>query len=408
MRLLALASVVIAFGHEVQAQQVDVALAWPDGPAPAAQVVSVLRDSAGTVRASSRQSIAAETRSATLPLPDLSRQATTVQMAAFVDGDMRLQTPRVVLDGGQSPESLTLRAALTASFTTDYHCDTGLTVALTPADAGFMLDSAEHGATPFVATGLPGRFIASDGTEAIRRPGVLQLEGAGDTAPASCHPIPTSPILPLTAQGPMQDDAQDGWRVEAGLKGSVVSFAQIEPPDAPQPGITTTITRQDSMTFSLVMGAHNLQLRRGPCKLPGKDMPFPYSADLTGPDTQFAPGCAGDPLHALEGAPWQITHLFGRAVPAAPDAPPAFTLQIDTGRLSGRTSCNRYLGRARVARATLKLRDLGTTRVPCPANLTNLETRFLDALEAATGIVRLPGRQIALYAAATPVLVARR
>ncbi|SUZ30671.1 hypothetical protein ROE7235_00397 [Roseibaca ekhonensis] len=418
MRVIAIACVVAALGQGALARDVALVLDWPaaeagtelgavggQGTPPSAELVAVTRDSAGAVLTTLRQPVSVGTPEVTLSLPSLSRQATTLHVGALVAGRFRLQSARATILGGQPPDSLSLSAVLTASFTTDYLCDTGEEIALVPDGAGFVLDGARD--KRFAPSELDGRFTAEDGTIANRIPGLLQLESGEGVLIETCQPIPARPILPLTALGPLEDPA---WRVDIGLDGSLLTLptdAAVTPPDAPAPRVATTITRQSDDALRFEMGVHRLLVRRAPCTLPGVDMPYPLSASLTGPDGAFPMGCAGNPLRSLEGAPWQVTHLFGAAVPPADDGANAFTLQFDTGRVAGRTSCNRYLGRAAVAGARLEVRDLGATRLPCPTNLTNLETRFLDALEAATGILRLPGGGLVLYAGSTAILVAK-
>lgn len=418
MRVIAIACVVAALGQGALARDVALVLNWPAGEAQtelgaaggpdapsSAELVAVTRDSAGLVLTTLRQSLPLGTPEVTLFLPSLSRQATTLHVGALVGGTFRLQSARAPIVGGQPPDRLSLSAALTASFTTDYLCETGQEIALFPDGAGFVLDGARD--QHFAPGELDGQFTAEDGTIANRIPGLLQLESSDGLLLETCQPIPVRPILPLTALGPLGDAA---WRVDTGSDGSVLTLppdAAVTPPDAPAPRVATTITRQSDDALRFEMGVHRLLVRHTPCTLPGVDMPYPLSASLTGPDGAFPAGCAGDPLRSLEGAPWQVTHLFGAAVPRADDGASAFTLQFDTGRVAGRTSCNRYLGRAAVAGARLEVRDLGATRLPCPTNQINLETRFLDALEAATGIVRLPAGGLVLYAGSTAILVAQ-
>ena len=403
MRVIVLACVAFVLGQAAQARDVALVLDWPEA-APAGELVAVARDNTGAVLDTVRFSIADDTREATLPLPSLSRQATTVQAGVLVNGTMRLQSQRTVVEGGQPPDRLQLSAALTAGFTTQYLCDTGREMTLAPDGAGFLLDGVQR----FSPAGLDGRYIAEDGTTANRIPGLLQLESAEGDLLASCQPIPTPPLLPLQALGP-QDRPTDAWRVETGLAGSVLTLPGEEAaPDTVPPTVATAISRQADDVLAFAIGDHTLRVRDLPCTLPRTDMPYPLTATLTGPDGPFTEGCAGDPLRALEGPAWQVTHLFGREVPRTVDGGAAFSLQVYAGRVSGRTSCNRYLGRATVVDAALRVVDLGTTRLSCPINLSHLENRFLDALEAATGIVRLPGGGIALYAGSMAVLVAER
>jgi heat shock protein HslJ len=398
MRVIALACVVTAFAHVAQARDVSLTLDWPLEAAPATELVAVARDASGVVLDTQRLALAAGTSEAVLPLPGLSRQASTVQVGALVEGAFALQSVRALVEGGQAPERMHLTAVLTASFSADYQCNSGAEISLVPDGNGVRLSGQR-----FAPGDLAGRFIASDGTTLNRAPGLVQLESAEGTLEDTCQPIPARPVLPLTAVGP------DGaWQLRSGTGGSVLQVAPADPDAAPPEPVATTISRAADDAFLFTLGSQTLLLRRAACQLPGLDMPFPFTAELSAPEARFAQGCAGDPLRALEGAPWQVTRLFGQAVPRGADGASSFALQVDTGRLSGRTSCNRFLGRAAVIDGQMTVSELGTTRLACPVNLSNLEVRFLDALEAADGIVRLPGGQVALYAGATAVLVLRR
>lgn len=403
MRVLAIACLAAAFGQGVHARDMALTLTWPD-QAPAAELVAVARDAAGAVLEVVRQGIGAETSETVLSLPSLSRQASTLQIGAMVNGAMVLQSPRALVEGGQPPDNLTLNAALSARFASAYLCQSGRIVSLGIADLGITLSGFDKQLT-LERTELAGRFRAEDGTIANRAPGLLQLEDRDGALLDSCQPIPTRPILPLTALG---HDSQ--WRIETGLDGSVLTRdgAPQPTPDTPPERLNTRISNTAGNQLAFAIGPHVMTLTQEPCRLASADMSFPFTATLTSPDTPPSDGCAGDPLHGLEGAPWQVSHLFGQALPRDAEDTTAFTLQVIAGRLSGRTSCNRYLGRARVDAAKLQLTDLGTTRLSCPVNQSNLEIRFLDALETANGIKRLPDGGLALYAGPMAVLVARR
>lgn len=398
MRVIALACVLATASQAAHARDVALTLDWPEGTAPASEIVAVARDAAGMVLDTQRLALPAGTGEAVLPLPSLSRQATTLQVGALTGDGFALQTARAPVEGGQAPERMRLTASLTASFTADYLCMSGQVIGLLPDGDGFRLSGQR-----FAPTALEGQFAAPDGTVANRAPGLLQLESVEGALLETCQPIPARPILPLDALGP-----GGAWHLRSGTGGSVL---QIGPstPDAPPPEpIATTITRPTDNAFRLTFGAHAVVLQRAPCHLPGLDMPYPFTARLTGPEGGFPAGCAGAPLRALEGPAWQVTHLFGQALPRSATGETAFSLQVDGKRLSGRTSCNRYLGRAVVTQANLQVSELGATRLTCPVNESNLEIRFLDALEAATGIVRLPDGNLALYAGATAVLILHR
>lgn len=404
MRLTAIACFALS-AHAAQASDVALDLAWPDA-AVLSEIVAVTRDSGGSVLNSMRMTTPAETRATILSLPSLSRQATTLQVAALVDGEIRLQSPRAEVTGGEPPERLRLDGLHATGFATDYLCETGAVVTLVPDGDGFTLTMA-NGTQRFAPTGLDAAFVAEDGARATRIPGLLELGGADGALQSICQPIPTRPLLPLSALG------SDGtWQVSISSDGSAITTPQTAPvaPGVPPVRVPASVARDADDLLVFQLGDQRLALRNAPCRLPWSDMPYPFRAEFQGPrpDAPLQSGCAGNPLHALEGRPWQVSHIFGLTVPSGADGSTAFTLQFDTGQLTGRTSCNRYLGRARTEDGRLVLHDLGTTRLPCPANLRNLETRYLDALETATGFVPLSGGRLALYAGSMAVLIAKR
>lgn len=398
MRVVALACTFAILAQGALARDVALRLDWPEGTAPAAELIAVARDASGTVLDTHRVDLPADTRATTLSLPSLSRQASSVQIGALRDGAFVLQSARAPVDGGQPPDQMRLTAALTASFRTAFLCASGNVVALEPDGDGFRLSGQR-----FAPAEAGESFIAPDGTTANRATGPLRLESESGALLNICQPIPARPLLPLTALGP-----EGAWQVRIASDGARLRIG-TPPPDAGAPDpVATTIARPEDTLFRFTMGVRVLLVRRRACQLAGLIMPFPFTAQLSTPDDSVPLGCAGDPLRALEGPAWQVTHLFGRAVPRSVDEASAFALQLDTGRISGRTSCNRFLGAVRVEEGRLQVDALGTTRLSCPANLSNLEMRFLDALEAADGILRLPDGAVALYAGATAVLVLQR
>ncbi|WP_227426372.1 META domain-containing protein [Roseibaca sp. Y0-43] len=407
MRVFTLACAAIALGQGALARDVALVLDWPDA-APAAEIVAVARDSAGAVLEVQRLPLPEGTQQAVLPLPSLSRQTSTVQVGALVAGAFALQSSRVAAEGGQPPERLRLSAALTASFSADYLCASGQVIALQAQEDGLRVGMGDS-AQIYMPGDLDSRFIGPEGTALTRIPGLVQFDAADGTLLDSCRPIPSRPVLPLSALG-RTTPSDTGWAVFTGLDGSVLSLPG-QPPlpdDTPPPRVATSLGPIEADRLRLDIGDHALALAPGPCQLPGQSMPYPHTATLTGPGGPFAPGCAGDPLRALEGAAWQVSHLFGQPLPHSDSEAPALTFQVDTGRLSGRTSCNRYLGRAVVEGGILRISELGTTRLACGAALSNLETRFLDALEGARDIAQLKDGRVALYAGATAVLLLER
>ncbi len=90
--------------------------------------------------------------------------------------------------------------------------------------------------------------------------------------------------------------------------------------------------------------------------------------------------CAEQPT--LEGREWTLVELGGQGVVALTDLPlPSFRLA--SGEMTGFAGCNRMFGSYQVDGRKLAFGPIGTTRRAC-ADESNLETRFLQALEATT------------------------
>ncbi|MGY6547941.1 MAG: META domain-containing protein [Roseinatronobacter sp.] len=79
---------------------------------------------------------------------------------------------------------------------------------------------------------------------------------------------------------------------------------------------------------------------------------------------------------------WTVTGILG--LPVSPALGITLTIEIAGQKISGRAACNRYIGTIDHIEDRVKLRDIGTTRLSCPANLRNIELRFLDALEGSS------------------------
>ncbi len=409
MRLIALFCAALALAHPAAAREVSLQLESPVGPGTGELVVAI-RGADGAVLDSARQPVAADTVEAVITVPNLSRAAATVQFAALQGGELVQQSPRIAVEGAQPPERATLRGALAQGFSDSYHCTSGAALQLRPAPDARLIVTRAGTARAFTQDGVAGRYTAADGTVLVRAPGLVQLSGPDDATRDSCQPIPAPPLLPLQARGQTA-----GWVLDATVDGIRLTRAGADPatpaPPPEQAPRPAEIRRLPDGAVRIASGGVALTVRLQACRVPGVMLPYPMRATLSDPATgpDGAAGCAGDPLRALEGAEWTLTHLLGAQLPRgdADDGVP-FTLQVTAGRVAGRTGCNRYLGRATARDARLQLRELGTTRLGCPTALANLEHRFLDALEAATGIAIQGDGRMALYAGATAVLQATR
>lgn len=87
-----------------------------------------------------------------------------------------------------------------------------------------------------------------------------------------------------------------------------------------------------------------------------------------------------DPAFSLSGSQWLLEDLAGSGVIDNVQATLAFP---ETGKVSGKGSCNRFFGPAEIGADRIKLGPLGATRMACPEAVMNQETKYLNALQAA-------------------------
>jgi heat shock protein HslJ len=84
----------------------------------------------------------------------------------------------------------------------------------------------------------------------------------------------------------------------------------------------------------------------------------------------------------LNGSEWLLADLAGTAVVYDSKASLDF---LDSGRVAGNASCNRFTGSATISGNTLKFGPLATTMMACAdPKVSTQETTYLKALAAAT------------------------
>ncbi|MEZ0335234.1 MAG: META domain-containing protein, partial [Gemmatimonadales bacterium] len=69
----------------------------------------------------------------------------------------------------------------------------------------------------------------------------------------------------------------------------------------------------------------------------------------------------------------------------------------ESGKVAGRGSCNRFFGSVEISGESIKLGQLGSTRMACPEAVMNQESRYFQALEAAERYTR-NGDELLVYA----------
>ncbi len=95
----------------------------------------------------------------------------------------------------------------------------------------------------------------------------------------------------------------------------------------------------------------------------------------------------------IEGPVWQLEQLGSELIEPSSDPQRNAQVQFDrnSGRVSGSGGCNRVSGTYERSGSTLRMRQLGATRMACPNEASTInETQFFAALQA-TASYRLQG-----------------
>ncbi|MDI3515318.1 MAG: hypothetical protein PWP40_2547 [Rhodocyclaceae bacterium] len=133
-------------------------------------------------------------------------------------------------------------------------------------------------------------------------------------------------------------------------------------------------------------------------------MPHPDTVEVRWQD-RVLKGCGGDPAALLQGGPWEVVEIGGKAV-----ADPArTTLEFaPEGRLAGMAACNRYFGSYLLSREGLRLSPLGATRMACEPGVMDEERRFMEAAGRITGFAIAADGSLILRAGDQALMRARR
>lgn len=400
MRLAGLGAILMCLSAQSVAANDPVArLSW-DSPAPAgSEAVLTLRAQSGQTLTTLRADLRPNAKSHDIPLPALPRTAYSLQAGLVSAGEVILQGPITPLDQGLDDIlEFPLTETKAQVFSDLWDCGDAGDIRLIQTADGFILRHDGQD-IPFTQSEA-ARFAAADRTE-FSITGTRAVLASPDMAEAvTCAPALQRPVFPIRAFG-----ENPHWRIDLTPELAVIDLPGLEDETLQTAGMRISAPRDGSMTLRSTGLA--LRLEDITCRLHGIDLPYPVTAQLySDAPTLAAQGCAGDPLDFLAGLPWRVETLLG--LPLELPMGSAMTLQISDGQISGRGTCNRYLGRADASDGQLALRDLGTTRLTCRADLRNLELRFLDALEAATGFDISQTGRLTLRAGALPVLTALR
>ena len=118
--------------------------------------------------------------------------------------------------------------------------------------------------------------------------------------------------------------------------------------------------------------------------------------------SELSPSLTGElSIADLEGAEWVLILLAsGEPAPSEPE----ITLTVEDGQATGSAGCNRYFGALEEPTAgELEVGPLGSTRMACPEDIMDLETRYLEALQGVVGYSFRAGQLALSYRAANGV-----
>lgn len=406
MRCLLPAALTAALAMPVtgMARDLAVTLDWAPTQDQPKEITAVLLDSTGQILAAQHLPVMPGENSANLIFAPLPRQVTHVQAGLVAQGQMRAQTARLELEPGLSDITAMLEPLLALGFRARWLCADGTRIDLAPEGDGLRMTAPapmrlfspppdEDARTPLIAA--DGASLHDQGARLV-----LQLPDQPET---ECAPVPFPPVLPVTARA----ESEQGWQIDLTLAGAILDIPAL--PHDPDTKVELLARRDGDGKLSFEGESLTLQLVDQQCRFRMASVPYPITAHLTlSPDTPPSSGCAGNPLTLLTGGSWVVTSLFNAAIdPTQPDMP-ELTLEFARDQITGRAACNRYVGTTAIIEEQLRISDLGTTRLACPIALQNLELRFLDALEQATGFDLVGPERLILRAGPVSILTAQR
>lgn len=133
-------------------------------------------------------------------------------------------------------------------------------------------------------------------------------------------------------------------------------------------------------------------------------MPHPNTVEVRWQD-RVLKGCGGDPAALLQGGPWEVVEIGGKAV----TDPARTTLDFASeGRLAGMAACNRYFGSYVLSGEGLRLSPLGATKMACEPGAMDEERRFMEATGRITGFAIAADGSLILRAGGEALMRARR
>lgn len=396
MRLWPLMICCMSSAVPVVARDLSLSANW-DIATPA-ELVTILRRADGGVLTITRMPVGLTDQSLTWTMLDLPRQTANVQAALVGQNAIRAQSAVIPLDPRAESVNIELTRHLATSVALEFDCGERLGIAkLRPwaSNRTLTLSNAFALADLQQADDAELEWSASDGTKVSLVGSSMQLTGA-DGVIIECAALPSRPIIPLDAWGSDPD-----WHLQIRADGADVSLPLTS--DVAVVFTNPIPARQTpDGAISFATDIFKVQITDDICRNGAKLVPYPLTATLeTGPDDSFA-GCAGHPMELVKGPEWRVTSLLGRPIDAA------LTLTFVENEVSGRGTCNRYLAALDFADGWMQVSDLGTTRLACGMAASNLEQRFLNALESSNSFDIGNDGTLILHAGVMPVLTAQR
>jgi len=377
-------------------------LSWSQPAEDGAEALLIVRDEDGESIIAQRKPVEVSSTTLQMELPPLPRTGKTLQSGLISEGAVALQSAIMqIAERTASDLSLTLHQSLAIGFSDHWECGDGQLAQVRQQADGLHFHHPATTTTLVAQEDRPQRFTGEDGTELRFSGNEAELTLPGQESEI-CRPTLFRPVLPLDAVASTAE-----WRIELGRDTAVIDLPGLEDETLASAGLSISAPRNGVIDIRATSLA--LRLTEGRCTLLDNGLIYPIEAELTLHATaDVSQGCAGSPMDLLSGRSWHVISLHG--IPLIENARQAtdLTLQIGNGQISGRGTCNRYVGRAEIENGELAFRELGTTRLACPANLRNMELRFLDALEVASGFDISRNGMLILRAGHMPVLTAIR
>jgi heat shock protein HslJ len=197
---------------------------------------------------------------------------------------------------------------------------------------------------------------------------------------------------------------EPGWLLELGQRKLTLSTNygqdQLAVP-VPRAETADGLTRYSIEDVSL-----NITILDRYCSDSMTGMPYPMTVIVEHEGTELA-GCGGDSASLLLGVEWIVDEIDGAELVEDTQATIEFNEQ---GRVSGYTSCNRYLGRYALTGEglTFDRASMGVTRMACLPDVMTQELYFLDIIGQVYRFEIDPDGRLVLHAADGRTLIAHR